>query len=141
MKRRTMLGLLGALAGALVPGATPSAAGAAPRRVPRELVQRLQELLRRGDAIRIIGNAYRWHLQRRRSQEDLARVLVSVGHPAQVVDLTKRDLRRVVRDRIEEDFAAVRLVPIGGWLLAEAEGQLCALSVSSPPVTEPRRGA
>lgn len=93
----------------------------------------LLSLLRNPAELRLLGRAYLWSRNYRRvGEHPTAQDLVSriiPRHQTSALDLlNKRELRRWVRARVEEDFHAVRVVSVGGWMLSETEARLCALA-------------
>lgn len=94
------------------------------------LTERLTGLFRSVDQMRRIGRAFLWQRAPAPTRDALVDALVPPAAHAAALRAERWELRRAVRDAVEADFAAVRLVSIGGWMLAESEAELCALTVA-----------
>lgn len=89
--------------------------------------RRLRALLLRPDRARLLGKVYLWQMKPRPDLQALTlAVLPHVSHDPHTLD-QKRELRNSVRAQVEADFASVRVVDVGGWLLAETEARLCGI--------------
>ncbi len=132
LDRRRVLGALSLGALAAGPLAWVFGAGLARAQVPsREaLAERLTGLLRSAAAMRRIGRAFLWQRPPAPTRAALVAALVPPAAQAAALAAERWELRRAVRDAVEADFAALRLVSIGGWMLAESEAELCALTVA-----------
>ncbi|HOU92070.1 MAG TPA: hypothetical protein PLU22_13555 [Polyangiaceae bacterium] len=130
--RRRLLGALSLAALAAGPLGWVVCAGLARAQVPsREaLAERLTGLLRSADPMRRIGRAFLWQRTPAPTRATLVDALVRPDSQAAALAAERWELRRAVRDTVEADFKAVRLVSIGGWMLAESEAELCALTVA-----------
>jgi hypothetical protein len=94
--------------------------------------QRLLELVQDRPDARLLGKAYVWSYAgaRRRpptSVELVNGILPRALRTRSVVE-DRRELRRAVRARMEEDFSRARVVSVAGWMLSETEARLCALA-------------
>lgn len=116
MLRRHLLAMLPVAPAILYAGPEARAAGPSP----------LASLVAGRPAARRLGRAYLGVAAERcpRAIDRALRArLAATGH-----DDTLDGLGRAVRSAISEDFAASRTVLVDGWLLAETECRLCALS-------------
>lgn len=94
------------------------------------LAERLTGLFRSTDQMKRIGRAFLWQRAPAPTRDALVDALVPPEGRAAALAAERWELRRTVRDAAEADFAAVRVVSIGGWMLAESEAELCALTVA-----------
>jgi hypothetical protein len=93
------------------------------------MAARLTRLFRSPRLARRIGRAYLWGRASSRTLDQLVASIVPPSEQNAALDAEQWELRRYLRDVVEDDFAAVRVVSIGGWMLAEAEAEACALAV------------
>jgi hypothetical protein len=91
--------------------------------------RRLRALLPDPASVRPIGRLYLAHVPAER-RELADRVLQDLGlSREQLLRLGDRELRRAVRTRVRQDYAAERTVMVAGWILSRTEARLSALCV------------
>ena len=96
------------------------------------LAQPLVMLLRNRSWARALGMAYLWRCDPRPDQLELVDRVLTQDYQRRLVGAPRWRLRRVVRERIEQDYSRGRPVPVAGWLLSDTEASLCALAVKAP---------
>jgi hypothetical protein len=91
--------------------------------------ERLTEILRRQDSARIIGLEF-LRVSRERTTTGLASSILSSlpGGPRAILDSAdETDVRRLLVERIEQDFAEDAVVDLRGWIVARTEARLCGI--------------
>ena len=122
-RRRCLSLIVGSLAAISWPwpGAVASANNL--RRRKQESARWLDQL-RSPESAAIVGNAY-LSLVPLAAEDLLEELTAAVGRPSS--NLSDRELKRRLRDRIQMEYGKDRTVRLHGWTLSCTEAQLCAL--------------
>ena len=91
--------------------------------------ERLTGILRRHDSARIIGVEFLRVSPQRSTTELVSSILSSLpGGPTAIVDSAdEADVRRLLVERIGQDFAEDAVVDLRGWIVARTEARLCGV--------------
>ena len=90
---------------------------------------RLLALLGGLGGVRQIGQVVLWRQRAVPNATELVDRIVARGDQPRLAVAPDWQLRREIAARMGADYAALRIVNVGGWLISETEGRLCALSV------------
>jgi hypothetical protein len=93
------------------------------------LIERLVMLLRKPSSARELGRAYLWRRHPSPDRHELVDHILPLKSQRALMGAPRSQLRRVVRERIEADYARGRPTSVAGWMLSETEACLCALTV------------
>ncbi|MFC1642339.1 hypothetical protein ACFL5O_06580 [Myxococcota bacterium] len=140
MRRRQFLGFLAGVLSVVVPGGArwSSVAGtarAADGLGDRQLARRLIGLLRARSKAGLLGKMVLWRRSVTPTTAELVEQVLPDWTQAQRSGSRKWQLRRAVKARVSADFAALRMVNVGGWLLSRTEANVAVLAAleRSPP--------
>jgi len=103
------------------------------RRQPEFPAARLVELLTHRDSAVLLGRRYRAAVPGEDGKAPLVAALAATFGSADALPPDQDGLRRVLAERIREDFTAGRMVAVDDWLLAVTEARLCALASLDVP--------
>jgi hypothetical protein len=88
--------------------------------------KRLLALVRTGEAASVLGDHYIEARPEEGTQERLLRLLADDVNPCLRCD--EEQLRRLVDEKIRQEFANGTTVEVDGWILSRSEARLLALS-------------
>ncbi len=120
--------------GSVIPSKA-SAAGAVLGSEDANITSRLTRVYSHRDSAATVGRAYLAQTPRVRTSDGLIRLLSqrlslqeNAEHAPALEALNDQALQTHLAEAIKADFAAERVVEVDGWVLAQTEAQLCALT-------------